>query len=160
MDNLIPDEEVLASVSKPSETQTEGLEEDLGGQREQEITIPDNIDEETINKTDALLEPLREEQKEGRSGGRGNSARQAAEKLVKDANDRLGIHLKSKAESDKKAELQVNMAAFYNALKAGNITISQAINSPQFKNCAYLFIMALMDEDMEGEIDNYLNQIL
>ena len=111
MDNLIPDEEVLASVSNPSEIPTEGLKEDL-------------------------------------------------EKLVKDANDRLGIHLKSKTESDKKSELQANMAAFYNALKAGNITISQAINNPQFKNCAYLFIMGLMDEDMEGEIDNYLNQIL
>lgn len=160
MDNLIPDEEILASVSKPSEIPTEGLEEDLDGQGKQEITIPDNIDEETINKTDALLEPLREEKKEGGNGGKGNSPKQVVEKLVKDANDRLGIHLKSKTESDKKSELQANMAAFYNALKAGNITISQAINNPQFKNCAYLFIMALMDEDMEGEIDNYLNQIL
>lgn len=160
VDNLIPDEEILASVSKPSDIATEGLEEDLDGQGEQETSIPNNIDEETINKIDPLLEPLREEKKENGYGGKGNSPRQVAEKLLKDANDRLGIHLKSKTENDKKAELQANMAAFYNALKAGNITINQAINNPQFKNCAYLFIMALMDEDMEGEIDNFLNQIL
>ncbi len=52
-----------------------------------------------------------------------------------------------------KEQIKLDMDRFYQMLKNGSITLSQAINNPEFSTCAYLLIQALEDEDLGDGID-------
>lgn len=71
---------------------------------------------------------------------------QKVDKAVKNVKESL----KNK-DSKKAKELNVNMDMFYKDLKEGRITLSQAINNPKYKDCVYLFLVALQDEEDELE---------
>lgn len=121
--------------------------------------IPYVITGDIVKELDEKLSVLNNSSNKGKGYIKSNE-RTDAENSLRIANEKLNIHLSSKSESQEKAELELDMNSFYNALKNGNITLSQAINNPQFERCAYLFIMALMEDDVEEEIDDYLRQLI
>lgn len=72
--------------------------------------------------------------------------REKIDNAVKDVKESL------ESKNNKKSkEINTNMDMFYEDLKAGRITLSQAINNPKYKECVYLLLVALQDE--EDEID-------
>lgn len=161
IDNKVIDTKWLDRISKPSDDKTKGLTPDTG-----KNTNLDNIykqletliTDDEIKKIDTILEPLYN--KENNQNARGKSNKQEAKQALSVANDKINIHLNNKSESQEKAELQNDMKNLYEQISAGTISISQAINDPRFKNCAYLLIMAMLEEDMEEEISNFIDALI
>lgn len=104
---------------------------------------------------DSLLKPL-----SYGSGPRGGAQKRMAEGRAFDAYDKVTENIENKSDTDKKRELELKMSDFYNALSNGAITISQAMNNPNFKECAYLFILALLEDDeAEGEMNILIDNL-
>ena len=161
VDDKIIDPNWLERISQPSEIPTEGLVPDvdeLDTEPEVDIyeTLNNLIDENTIQELEQRLEPLYSKA----TGGRGGNKKANAISDIEHASQIVGIHLNNKPTSENKENLKLEMDRFYKLLESGSITLSQAIASQQFKNAAYLFILALLDEDTDEEISDLLDAIL
>lgn len=70
------------------------------------------------------------------------------------ANTKVNQAIDSKAETKEKQEFKQDMAKLYALLSSGAITLTQALNNPQFSGCAYVLLLALEDEDnISDDID-------
>ena len=73
------------------------------------------------------------------------------------ANAKVNQVIDSKAETKEKQEFKQDMAQLYALLSSGAITLTQALNNPQFSGCAYVLLLALEDEDnISDDIDTIL----
>ncbi|NLY08556.1 MAG: hypothetical protein GXZ11_01440 [Tissierellia bacterium] len=145
-------------ISKPSEKPTNNLESETKLELSDDVykNLDTLISPEGKSYVAELLKPLY-----NRGSGQNKPYKKyAAQHALDGSIQRLNIHMDNKPDSEKKFELKRDMQQLYDQLSMGVITLAQAMISPQFKNCAYLMLMALLEDDMEEEISNFMDVII
>lgn len=131
------------------------------------ILNPYNFSEDELKdyreKAHKLIESLMEGKEElikraekklsGATGKQGRRTKQGNTETLDQATEVVNKAIDSRGDTKTKAQLKLDMERFYQMLKNGSITLSQAINNPEFSSCAYLLIQALEDEDLEDDIN-------
>lgn len=146
-------DELLDFYNKEKSNNTQGETEENPNVYEHLDTI---LDQDKIKGLQDMLAPLYRRE----SGMNSPVKKFAAQYKLTNSLFRVNEHLKNAPNNEKKENLNIEMERLYNQLSTGQITLAQALISPQFKDCAYLMMLALLDEDVEQDISNLISTII